>query len=241
MEDAGANGFGSEGGTSFGEAVSGGAGYDPGGRGFGAESFGSEFSPDRAFRDVLADVERAVDEANLEAQKEAAQRAPEYEIPGPLNPRDIERAPPEDRGFVGRVGQTLKNYLTNRAVQTGIQYGTQVVGPAFSVPVSIAQLMHAKFTGATEEDLDRMALGQFGNIMTGGLLGATVGIGKTAQRVAKALGAKGGDQPGFGETPSTGMEAQDVYAAVERARETGELTRQTPPELLREARAAREA
>ena len=243
-------GFGVEGGGA-GYGGYGGVGGSGLGGGSAAEGFGGSggysggqdtgFQADKAFRDVLNEVEQNIAAANRTAQEQAASKAPEYDIPGPQKPEDIERAPPEDRGFVGRVGQALKGYFTNRAVQTGIQLAGQYVpAPVLSVPLSIGSLALAKYRGATPSELEAMAGRTFGNVMTGGMFTGIQAIGRAAQAAAIAAGAKGGPQPGMGEQAPTGVEGEDVYSAVERARETGELTRQTPPELLREARAYRE-
>lgn len=239
--------FGSE--SSGGYGIEGGGGYGGYGGaygggsfadspGFGNEGYGSQWDTEKDFQDTQAQVQDIIDNANKTA---AATEIQDYAIPGPLNPRDIERAPPEDPSRLAQVGGWLKGYLTNRAQQFGLQAASQYVpAPVLGVPVLAARLFAAKYAGAPPEELERMAaLGILGPIGT--TLMATERFGKGIQRGAIALGAKGGPQPGSGEQAAgPGVGAEDIHAAVERARETGELTRTTtPPELLRDAKAAR--
>jgi hypothetical protein len=118
----------------------------------------------------------------------------DYTIPGPLNPRDIERAPPEDpRGF--DVG---------RALQKALAWAAQYAPPP-AVPAALGlQLGLAKALGMPDEELNNLAGYGITNFATGGLLGATQKLGQGAQWAAKALGAQGGPQPGSGEQASSG-------------------------------------
>jgi hypothetical protein len=243
--------FGSE--SSGGYGIEGGGGYGGYGGaygggsfadspGFGNEGYGSQWDTEKDFQDIQAQVQDIVDNANKSA---AASEIQDYAIPGPLNPRDIERAPPEDQSRAAQIGGYLKNKFTNWAKGMPVRVVgnvTQAFAPPLVAPATlITRVAMAKAMGVAPEEIDRMAATGMFDIMTGGMFTGIQALGKGTQNLSKALGAKGGPQPGSGEQAAgPGVGVEDMHAAVERARETGELTRTTtPPELLRDAKAAR--
>ena len=121
-----------------------------------------------------------------------------------------------------------------------------VPAPGLAPLALAARLGYGAWTGKSPAELEATFGRGFMDIATGGMFTGIQALGEGVRSLTGALGVEPlGDVPSSqtdiaGAAPSTGDQFGGVHAAVERARETGELTRQTPPELLREARAYRE-
>lgn len=100
-------------------------------------------------------------------------------------------------------------------------------GPVPGVVLDLAEIASLKARGYSEEDINKAALGLMVGVIGAPLVGPGMVIGKTAQAIAKAAGAKGGPQTA---APSHG-EARDVDPF-------GDDTKFDRGQLLRRARQA---
>jgi hypothetical protein len=115
----------------------------------------------------------------------------DYTIPGPLNPRDIERAPPEDPRGLDWAGMARE--LAAWAARTAHPVGA-VVSP-------IVAGLAAKAQGLPPEEIERQTVMA---TPLGQALATVSRFGQAVRKGAVALGAQGGPQPGSGEQASSG-------------------------------------